>query len=143
MPRALILLSNMLCVQNITRIILCVPTDLLLGDSQRLSQLMSEWSGTTVVAAIQFVVRLKSFDDREPEFGARSSGLVRVYHQLYGDYESYLSFIVTPATEAGQLLQQAVVQLSLSEDEDNFQLVLKTGTRGKKKKTPKTIGYIL
>ena len=91
---------------------------------------MSEWSGTIEVAAIQFVVRLKSFDDHEPEFGVRS-GLVRVYHQLYGDYESYLSFIVTPATEASQLLQQAVVQLSLSEDVDNFQLVLKTGTRGK------------
>lgn len=122
------LLSSTLCMQNMTCI--CVPTDLLLGDSQRLSQLMSEWSGTTVVGAIQFVIRLKSFDHREPEFGA-SSGLVRVYHQLYGDWESYFCFIVTPTTEASQLLQQAVVQLSSSEDVDNFQLVLKTGTRGK------------
>ena len=122
---------------------MCVPTDMLLGDSQRLSQLMSEWSGTTVAAAIQFVVCLKSFNDHEPEFGARSSGLVRVYHQLYGDYETYLSFIVTPATEASQLLQQTVVQLAPSEDVDDFQLVLKTGTRGKTRITYKTIGYIM
>ena len=61
---------------------------------------------------------------------AGGSGLVRVYHQLYGDYESYLSYIVTPVTEASQILQQAVTQLSPSDDPDSFELVLKTGNRG-------------
>ena len=104
-------------------------TDVLLGDSQKLSRVMSEWSETTVVGAIQFIIQQKSYDYLESESEPRS-GLVRVYHQLYGDYESYLSYIVTPSTEAGQLLQMAVVRLSPSEATDNYQLVLKTGTRG-------------
>jgi hypothetical protein len=64
------------------------------------------------------------------ELEAAGSGLVRVYHRLYGDYESYLSYIVTPATEASQVLQQAMAQLSTSDDPDCFELVMKTGTRG-------------
>ena len=64
------------------------------------------------------------------ELEAAGSGLVRVYHRLYGDYESYLSYIVTPATEASQMLQQAVAQLSSNDDPGSFELVLKTGTRG-------------
>lgn len=111
---------------------------MLLGDAQQLSQTMSEWDKKTSVAGIQFVVRLKSSSSSanttttpDPlELEGAGSGLVRVYHQLYGDYESYLSYIVTPLTEASQLLEQAVAQLSSREDISHFQLVLKTGTKG-------------
>ena len=77
---------------------------------------------------IQFAIRLKPIEPLELE--AARSGLIRVYHQLYGDYESYLSFIVLPSTEAKQILEMSVAQLSQSDDPDTFQLVLKTGSRG-------------
>ena len=103
--------------------------DVLLRESQRLSHVLSDWREKTAVGSIQFAVRPKPvMDPRDLE--AAGSGLVRVYHRLYGDYESYLSYIVTPATEASQILQQAVAQLSTNGDPDSFELVLKTGTRG-------------
>lgn len=117
--------------------ITCIPlipnysthSDMLLGESQQLSHVLTEWRKKTAIGSIQFAVRPKpAVDPHELEAGG--SGLVRVYHRLYGDYESYLSYIVTPATEASQILQQAIAQLSTDDDTDHFELVLKTGSRG-------------
>ena len=111
--------------------IMHIPTciDMLLGESQRLSHVLSDWREKTTVGSIQFAVQPKPVVDPHKLEAARS-GLVRVYHRLYGDYESYLSYIVTPVTEASQILQQAVAQLSPNDDPDRFELVLKTGIRG-------------
>ena len=114
-----------------TTLPLC-PThlDMLLGESQQLSHVLSAWREKTSVESIQFAVRPKSIvDPRDIE--AAGSGLVRVYHNLYGDYESYMGYIVTPVTEVSQVVQQAVVQLSPSENQGSFELVLKNGTSGK------------
>ena len=125
-----------LTCQNLYRHYTCIitihsrthHTDVLLGDCHRLSQVLSEWSEKTSIASIQFVIQPNPIDPHDTD--CARSGLLRVYHQLYGDYESYLSFIVTPSTEASQLLEQAVTQLSPGEDLGDFQLMLKTGTRG-------------
>ena len=117
---------------EITRIptrYLPIYSDTLLGETQRLSHVLSDWREKTAIGSIQFIVRPKPVVDPS-ELEAAGSGLVRVYHRLYGDYESYLSYIVTPATEASQVLQQAIEQLSTNDDPDHFELVLKTGTKG-------------
>ena len=103
---------------------------MLLGESQQLSHVLSGWRQQTSVESIQFAVRLKPIVDPH-DLEAAGSGLVRVYHKLYGDYESYLGYIVTPVTEVSQVMEQAVVQLSPSENPGSFELVLKTGTIGK------------
>ena len=104
--------------------------DALLGETQRLSDVMSNWSEKTAPDNVQFVIRPKARTEPIKSDESARSGLVRVYHRLYGDYESYLSYIVTPQTEASQLLQQAIAQLSPSDDPRDYQLVLKSGTRG-------------
>ena len=105
-----------------------IHTDIALGETQQLSQILSNWSEKTSPGGMQFVVRPKS--TKSPESEDSKTGLVRVYHRLYGDYESYLSYIVTPLTDASQLLQQAVMQLSPSGDHQDYQLLLRDGARG-------------
>lgn len=60
-----------------------------------------------------------------------SSGLIRVYHKLDGDYQSFQSLIVNPDTTGRDVVQVAVTRLSLVESPEAFQLVQKTSRGGK------------
>lgn len=58
----------------------------------------------------------------------RTSALVRVYHNLDGDLQSFQSLIVTPSMTARDLLQVAVARAAPRESPEGFSLVLKTPT---------------
>lgn len=86
-------------------------TEQLLRDEDRPVQNLARWQ----MVGVRFHLRL------------RTRGLLRVYHWLGGDYESFQSVIVTPSMCCNDLVQMAVGRYP-GERLESFELVERTAS---------------
>ena len=88
----------------------CISTEKPLRDEDHPLQVLVAWQAV----GAHFHLRL------------RTSRLLRVYHRLDGDFQSFQSLIVTPSMCCSDILQVAVGRVSPREQPEAFDLVEKT-----------------
>ena len=88
----------------------CISTEKPLRDEDHPLQVLAAWQAV----GAHFHLRL------------RTSRLLRVYHRLDGDFQSFQSLIVTPSMRCSDILQVAVGRVSPGEQPEAFDLVEKT-----------------
>ena len=91
-------------------------TEQILRDEEQPSEVHASWKERE--ENVQFLLR------------ERTSGLVRVHHQLGGDYQSFQSLIITPTMTCQDVLQLATGRLAPGEGTGDFVLVLRTAQGG-------------